>query len=203
MKDPRTPRRHVVARSFIRWSGDGRLSRTSRFFALVLVRMLGVLFPIGRVLLGNRLVPDDQQVLGVVLFGSPREIEAAGDDRPPVDQLASRVRPFVEAIPRLPSQAAGHIAHLWHAVQDETSGFWDSVLRRDQSRNPHANRDRQPVPSRDDPLQISVNEGQTKTMRATVVQHIRSATPWVKVASIVAPGGCVRIELGFDSHRRL
>ena len=65
VKDPGILRRHVAAGRFIGGSIKGRLDRAgcevSAILAFVFVRMLGVFFPVGRVLLGNRLVPDDSR----------------------------------------------------------------------------------------------------------------------------------------------
>jgi hypothetical protein len=38
--------------------------------------MLGMGLPVHRVFLGQRLIADDQQVLGVMLFGGSREVKA-------------------------------------------------------------------------------------------------------------------------------
>jgi hypothetical protein len=62
---------------------------------------------------------------------------------------------------------------------------------------------RQRAPGTNYPLQISVNEGQPTTIRATVLQRIRSAARWAKIATTIADSGYVRIAAGFDSHRRL
>ena len=43
--------------------------------------MLHVGLPVGGVLGGQRLIPDDQHVLRVVFLRGLREVEAAGDDR--------------------------------------------------------------------------------------------------------------------------
>ena len=53
--------------------------------AFIGVRMCGVGLPVGRVLGGEVRAADDQQVLGVVLFGSRREVEAARNDGLAVD----------------------------------------------------------------------------------------------------------------------
>lgn len=105
--------------------------------------------------------------------------------------------------PRRPSQTVGSIARRRHLAHGENSGFRAAVLRRDQGRNRRANRLRQPFPRPNYSLQISVNESQPTTIRATVLQRIRSAARWAEIATTIADSGYVRIELGFDSHRRL
>jgi hypothetical protein len=47
--------------------------------------MLPVGFPVLRVRRGQRLIPDDQEILGVLFLRRLREIKQASDDRLPID----------------------------------------------------------------------------------------------------------------------